>query len=286
MRQWILVSIIASLLPATLARADVAGTISEARGQVYIVGVDGAERPAKVGDQVMTGETVRTGSKGSVQVALADNSGELCVGSRATLDPGYFVRVFPNPPEPVPLWRRIFKWIGGAISTTAPEKVRLHTPSLPIGGIRGDASKPGPDFLASLVPEGDAWVGEVSVLSGAVKVDGVNHLLLPDRYFLDPLVKTCEGLNAAIVLADVTPDRDLVDLLGVGSPVIVEAGYWTRVAGGPPLPPQLGIAPSHVDADRDLTVAEPTTSALLTLAALLCGRCRRRSRRLPTRTFK
>lgn len=243
------------LLSISDVQADNVATITAMKGNVIIVGTDGVQRTAKVNDSIMPGETIRTSNNGAVEILLSDNS-KVSVGGRAVLDPGEILKFNPNPEEPS-LLRRFFKWIGPLFQTTDPRKV--HIGGAYISGPRAEINTPRTEYIASITRENDIWVSDFSVLHGELTVDGVDYASLPDRYFVDPLNKCAEQLNSAAVLAEISPNTSAFELLSVGSPVTVQAGFWTRIEGiGPPLPPQLGIAPAHVGADSELTIPEPS----------------------------
>ena len=110
--------------------------------------------------------------------------------------------------------------------------------SMDVMGIRGT------EWLMSEDPVA-GWA-EISVLEGSLKVLVMDWDSLPDSYFLDPLDKSIDTLDLDSVYASIPPGVKPEDALGIGPPVIVDAGYWTRVeAGSPAQAPMQGMAPGH-----------------------------------------
>jgi hypothetical protein len=253
--------------------ADIA-TIFCCDSGATIVDKDGNERPARVGETVRKGETVKTGHGGKVELALPDKS-VIRLGAKATLELDDFVL---QPRQGETSWvRYVFKLLGGAIQATAPDET-VYRLGCRLGGTCPMVGIRGTEFVVS-VPDDDALDTDISMLSGWAELGVVDYRSLPDRYFPDPRQKSVETLDELAVLAEVTPSISYFDLLGVSHPIELQTGYWTRFSSsGGVADPQIGLAPSQAGIDFTCTVPEQSSWELwlIGLAALAGVRVARR----------
>ncbi|HEY1304848.1 MAG TPA: FecR domain-containing protein [Vicinamibacterales bacterium] len=117
-------------------QAAAAGRIKIAAGEVFVVR-GGATLPAKVGNEVLESDTLRTGADGRLGITLRDDT-------RVSLGPGSEVRLdsFLYTPSENRLGlvlnfvRGIAVYVSGKIAKLAPDSIRLETPGA-IVGVRG-----------------------------------------------------------------------------------------------------------------------------------------------------
>jgi FecR protein len=131
-----------------LSSAFAAGNIDTARGEVSVLGRDGAPRGVAKGDRVSEGETILTGADGEV-LLTTDDSGVLAIRPRSRLTIEAF-KVNGNASDSVVLnlLRGSLRSVTGWISKTAPKNYRVTTNTATIG-IRGT------DHEVAIVEEGD-----------------------------------------------------------------------------------------------------------------------------------
>ena len=218
-----------------------------------------------VGMGIESGDIIETHENSHIGFDLLDpDSGEVLTQD-VTCSPG---KASPKAPEN-PLFKKhpLLRLLKG--------KVRSKVKKL----------KPGKDFYKNRIKHyyiagtrsteftfgGDPGSAQLSVYEGSVAFDNIEWVSLPDRYFTDPSDKGLLTLDLDVVVEDVTETTGLVDLLGAGNAVLVDAGYFSvGVNGGPPTPPELGAAPGHGEC-----VPEPSGLDLIGLAMLAVRRRRR-----------
>lgn len=237
-------------------------TIIAIRGEVTIMDpITGISYQASLNDKLFPGYIVETGKTGRVQIVYPDDTIlSVGLGTMVTLDPKSFVDSSGGKHK-IGVSEGAFRVVGGAIVKTGEYKEELH----PTGtiGIRGTTYLFTEDPVAG-------WV-EYSVLDGLIEIDGIDWDALPDEYFTDPTHKSIETIDLARVYQDVTDETSFVDVMGISTPLLLEAGYWTHIdSGQPPTPPQAGIAPSQRDfvyyvtpCNVPVSIPEPSTMLLL-----------------------
>ena len=121
-----------------------AGKIQFTAGEVKIVNAQKAEREAKKGEALETGDTIVTGTSGSVQVALADG-GLIAVRPNSQLkidDYAYAGKPDDSKNKSIfSLGKGTFRSITGAIGQNNKETYRVNTPTATMG-IRGTDHEP------------------------------------------------------------------------------------------------------------------------------------------------
>jgi hypothetical protein len=238
-------------------------TIVAIKGDVTIMNpITGISYPASLNDKLYPGYIVETGNMGRVQIVYPDDT-ILSVGrgTMITLDPKSFVDSSGGKHK-ISVIEGAFRVVGGAITKMGEDKKERVTPTAVLG-IRGTTYLFTEDPVAG-------WA-EYSVLDGLVEIDGIGWDALPDEYFTDPTNKNIETIDLARVYQDVTDETSFVDVIGIGAPLLLEAGYWTHIdSGQPPTPPQAGIAPSQRDfvyyvtpCNVPVSIPEPSTMLLL-----------------------
>jgi hypothetical protein len=131
-----------------LSGAWAAGNVDTARGEVSVLGRDGAPRGVAKGDRVSEGETILTGPDGEV-LLTTDDSGVLAIRPRSRLTIETY-KVNGNDKDSVVLnlLRGSLRSVTGWISKTAPKNYRITTNTATVG-IRGT------DHEVAIVEEGD-----------------------------------------------------------------------------------------------------------------------------------
>ncbi len=121
-------------------------------------------------------------------------------------------------------------------------------------------------------PEGQ--MTELTSHEGSVPFDNIDYLALPDGFFTDPGNKGPDTLDMDAVIDSMDDEADLVEVLGAGNAVDVEAGYYATCAtGSAPAAPLPGIAPTHSLPGGECP--EPATLGLLSLGAVALLKRRR-----------
>ncbi len=131
-----------------LSSAFAAGNVDTARGEVSVLGRDGAPRGVAKGDRVSEGETILTGPDGEV-LLTTDDSGVLAIRPRSRLTiEAYKVNGNDKDSVVLNLLRGGLRSVTGWISKTAPRNYRITTNTATVG-IRGT------DHEVAIVEEGD-----------------------------------------------------------------------------------------------------------------------------------
>lgn len=238
-------------------------TIIAIKGDVTILDpFTGISYPASLNDKLYPGYIVETGNMGRVQIVFPDDSLlNIGRGTMTILDPKYFVDSSGGKHK-IGVSEGAFRVVGGEIPKMGEDK-KESLRSVVAGGLRGTTYLFTEDPVAG-------WA-EYSVLDGLVEIDGIDWDVLPDEYFTDPTNKNIETIDLARVYQDVTDETSFVDVIGIGTPLLLEAGYWTHIdSGQPPSPPQPGVAPSQRDfvyyvtpCNVPVSIPEPSTMLLL-----------------------
>lgn len=238
-------------------------TIIAIRDDVTIMNpITGISYQASLNDKLYPGYIVETGKTGRVQIVFPDDSLlNIGRGTMTILDPKSFVDSSGGKHK-IGVSEGAFRVVGGAIAKMGEEKKERVTPTAVLG-IRGTIYLFTEDPVAG-------WE-EYSVLDGLVEIDGIDWDVLPDEYFTDPTNKNIETIDLARVYQDVTDETSFVDVIGIGTPLLLETGYWAHIdSGQPPTPPQPGVAPSQRDfvyyvtpCNVPVSIPEPSTMLLL-----------------------
>ena len=143
------VALCGALLTTPAARAD-AGRFEAVLGQVEVLRADGTTVPAKAGDVVSEGDSIRTGGDGRADLSMRDDA-RLSVrpNTRLKFDAYRFdAKDEPSGRSVIALVRGALRSITGAIGRTNRDSYRINTPSATIG-IRGT------DHESAFVPKDD-----------------------------------------------------------------------------------------------------------------------------------
>jgi hypothetical protein len=125
------------LVPVTVqAQQPAAGRVKVATGAAYVVRGDQA-LPAKVGQEILESDRLRTGPDGALGVTLKDDT-------RVSLGPSSEVRLqsfLYNPAAGrmglvLKFIRGVTAYVSGRIAKLSPDSIRLETPAA-IVGVRG-----------------------------------------------------------------------------------------------------------------------------------------------------
>jgi hypothetical protein len=128
--------ILAAATPAIAGQSAPAGYVKTVSGSAYIVRQT-ATLPARAGEAVFAGDSLRTAADGTVGVTLMDDT-------RISLGPGSEVRVARYVYAPgegglgmvLSFVRGVGAYVSGRMAKLAPDAIRLETPSA-IVGVRG-----------------------------------------------------------------------------------------------------------------------------------------------------
>lgn len=173
-------SILALGLAGGALAADPIGEINDLKGSATAVGANG-ERALDDGDDIFLGDTIRTGSKSSIEIEFNDktefNIGE---GSSVTIDE-FIYTGGANDKFGATVTAGLLRFVSGSVAKVGPDAMSLTTPVATIG-VRGTTSvvkiQGETGEFALLEPEDSNRPTAIFVSNeaGAVTVDQPNYV--------------------------------------------------------------------------------------------------------------
>lgn len=199
-------SFVAHAGPLQYAAADTAtdespvGAVKEVSGHAIVTHTDGSTETAAIGTLIYEGDVVETDAGGAVNIVFADESSfAISDNARMAIDEYVYDPASDSGATNVSMLRGMFMYTSGLIGREDPDDVHINTPMGSIG-IRGT------------IIAGNVTTGEISVLEGAIVLQGTNG----GEVTLDDQLET----------AKFNPATGGVDYIGV-----TDAGTFTQTYG-------------------------------------------------------
>lgn len=283
---WIVLPFALMSLTATTGNAEVIGRTFYLVGDATIWRA-GSPIPFVQGMDILDGDGIETERLSVAGILLYDELGEVATemkmfgmpaitggdaggggGSGCAGAPGnqgktklqIYLENYRRPNNPLPIVIDLTRGNVKVKSRKLSDKkdYRVKSPSW-VSGVR--------DTEFTLLHDAETGLGELTVHEGTVIADNIDYLALPDEYFTDPGNKGSDTLDLNAVIDDTDLSTSIVDLLGAGNAVDVNAGYYSTCAlGSAPAAPSPGIAPTHALPGGECP--EPATLCLLGLGGL------------------